>query len=800
MSRAGPAAALAVKSRTQLMAGDMDVTETVRAGQRQTQRSSPGSYDFVAMQTATTSLPAQPSLVRPGRQVQPPLAPIFSQDTSTSSSTRRSRGRPRKEGGQYQCDKCGQCLSSKQALKRHLAEYTITARDGQTKTELLCVVKDAATIKQLKAAKNVQSGQQRLQLTTPNNGMDSTAAATASIIDAPSLETDEFGFTPEPGDCIVPDAQTYFWTNDVLVRLPDRTQHGGTEGRMRLNAGLFHVPPEPCLNGARLTLSSFMLVPIFVWAPTYAEPRICQLFQPDGQAPCPVGGWAHSTTHQSWTSRYVHAEERHFWAYSKIHYCKDCSKRFAAWNPDSMAFWPVCVQRRLHRVIYIGRKSAVVRTLASRAIREAPLGMEMEHLAKEVNERKVAFWRALQAEYESRCSIDLQHPAALSIRGRVQPWPAFDSIQYGGRMLTAAIMRTCVGIHLAKRVKKITLRLQSYGGTVWSSDDAFKRCMRLSGPAVMDNTLGNEHHQIIGFWTVFSKATREMMSVGYGGVVRRYRLHGMPMPTVHYVDNPRQVQALLGGEPAIVPSLSDGSKYHSRNYLRYGNNIMICDNIASAIGCVAALRANIKNACIGFDIEWEYVPHTISATTDTDTTQRPTVLSFGTQDLVVILHMAKLRTVPTPFVEIMQDAAVLKVGANIGGDCKLIDRFFQIDTKPTTCVLHEAKQQLSSTSTGRWGLADVCDTVLCKKMSKDELLRCSFTNDQEHLTMDQQQYLAVDCVVPLLIHHAFSIASSTDSPTSRHISDSSGADDRVHAILYGFFVLTACEFSVRADL
>ena len=29
-------------------------------------------------------------------------------------------------------------------------------------------------------------------------------------------------------------------------------------------------------------------------------------------------------------------------------------------------------------------------------------------------------------------------------------------------------------------------------------------------------------------------------------------------------------------------------------------------------------------------------------------------------------------------------------------------------------------------------------------------------------------------------------SSSADSPTSRHISDSSGADDRVHAILYGF--------------
>ena len=28
--------------------------------------------------------------------------------------------------------------------------------------------------------------------------------------------------------------------------------------------------------------------------------------------------------------------------------------------------------------------------------------------------------------------------------------------------------------------------------------------------AVMDHTLGNEHKQIIGFYTVFSKATREM--------------------------------------------------------------------------------------------------------------------------------------------------------------------------------------------------------------------------------------------------------------------------------------------------
>ena len=41
------------------------------------------------------------------------------------------------------------------------------------------------------------------------------------------------------------------------------------------------------------------------------------------------------------------------------------------------------------------------------------------------------------------------------------------------------------------------------------------------------------------------------------------------MPSVHYVDNPRQVQMALGGDPAIVPSLSDGSKYRSKRYLRF---------------------------------------------------------------------------------------------------------------------------------------------------------------------------------------------------------------------------------------
>ena len=130
--------------------------------------------------------------------------------------------------------------------------------------------------------------------------------------------------------------------------------------------------------------------------------------------------------------------------------------------------------------------------------------------------------------------------------------------------MTASIVRTCVGKHAASKMRRITLKVQSLGGKIWSSDDAFKRAMRIrNAQAVMDHTLGNEHKQIIAFFTVFSKGTREMHNTCYPTIYRRYRLHDMELPITHYVDNPEEVQALLGREPAIIPSLSDGARFGS---------------------------------------------------------------------------------------------------------------------------------------------------------------------------------------------------------------------------------------------
>ena len=66
-----------------------------------------------------------------------------------------------------------------------------------------------------------------------------------------------------------------------------------------------------------------------------------------------------------------------------------------------MKHWPAHIQMRLTEEICIGRKSAVVRTLADRGERECPKGLEPGHFGAEIDERKVKHWKRMQTRYSS---------------------------------------------------------------------------------------------------------------------------------------------------------------------------------------------------------------------------------------------------------------------------------------------------------------------------------------------------------------------------------------------------------------
>jgi hypothetical protein len=88
------------------------------------------------------------------------------------------------------------------------------------------------------------------------------------------------------------------------------------------------------------------------------------------------------------------------------------------------------------------------------------------------------------------------------------------------------------------------------------------------------------------------------------------------------------VQMALGGSNPIAPSLSDGSKYRSKRYMRFDKQIWLCDTPNDVVGAAAALRAYLGGgiaasaSSIGIDIEWEYIPSSQPASGDSDRTQR----------------------------------------------------------------------------------------------------------------------------------------------------------------------------------
>ena len=261
---------------------------------------------------------------------------------------------------------------------------------------------------------------------------------------------------------------------------------------------------------------------------------------------------------------------------------------------------------------------------------------------------------------------------------------------------------------------------------------------------------------IAGFWTQFSKATREMMVEGYTGVYNRYRINGWKMPRVHYVDNPPQTQNIIG---PLIPSLSDGGKYRSKKYMRFNGLVSVCDTLQKVQSCVSMLCQQLvgplspERKAIGLDIEWEYLAALIQSG-DSDTTQAPTAIGFATNQCVVIVHTCRLGGVlPDAFKDLLKDPGIVKVGAALAGDCTRIEKFFDVKVEPQVDVLKQARDEITETTTGEWSLHAVCDTVLKNKMCKDTELRCSFVNSAlVTLDEDQKQYLALDCVVPLLLY------------------------------------------------
>jgi len=181
MSRAGPAAALALKTQSKLSAADNDLAATAAAGQALNAAAAaaaaaaapaaaaaaparPAAYDFQAMRIASASLPAQPAAVSSaGRRPSLPLAAYQGDFQPQGPQGGQGRGRPSDGTGAYKCEVCGKRFKQKGSITNyHMKEWDVVGADGVVTKERLCRTRDSVKIQLLEArgkAAQQQSGQ-----------------------------------------------------------------------------------------------------------------------------------------------------------------------------------------------------------------------------------------------------------------------------------------------------------------------------------------------------------------------------------------------------------------------------------------------------------------------------------------------------------------------------------------------------------------------------------------------------------------------------------------------------------------
>ena len=124
---------LALKARSAVSAGDINLAETAAAGLAAAAApasATAGTYNFDAIGRATNTLPAVPPRHSVGRPANQPLAPVFNRGSArarvTSSSSTRPRGRgrvakpPASGSGKrsYHCERCDGQFASLRAVRR----------------------------------------------------------------------------------------------------------------------------------------------------------------------------------------------------------------------------------------------------------------------------------------------------------------------------------------------------------------------------------------------------------------------------------------------------------------------------------------------------------------------------------------------------------------------------------------------------------------------------------------------------------------------------------------------------------
>lgn len=185
------------------------------------------------------------------------------------------------------------------------------------------------------------------------------------------------------------------------------------------------------------------------------------------------------------------------------------------------------------------------------------------------------------------------------------------------------------------------------------------------------------------------------------------------------------------------------SKYFNRSYKPYNKTTICgltdittclqCNNIVDNYNdcCITIPYRTLPHMCIGFDIEWKIQWQKNASPYPVSLLQ----LSTGHNTyLYQLIHIQQ--SIPTDLIRLLECSLIGKVGININGDIRMLDRDYNIRVKNAVELSYMYNTLLPIGYTRRWNLNDICHSIYNVELLKDKKIRmgnwerCPLNNEQ----------------------------------------------------------------------
>ena len=300
------------------------------------------------------------------------------------------------------------------------------------------------------------------------------------------------------------------------------------------------------------------------------------------------------------------------------------------------------------------------------------------------------------------------------------------------------------------------------GGVILKGDHSFKipnHMAKLGGSSAFTAlyTLCNEYEEIRLQLLVPTKSPTHLEKP-LKDMVASYNLYNHKQVELFFTDNvkgdhsvlERSIPSLERDMPTSPTPQSDNS-HHIPQHTRYLDlpptvNVEIIQSSAQACDAVQQIRNHLthptRELVVGFDCEWNFDRiHKVSS--------KVSLVQVACLDDVWLFRVDSSGGVPRALAQLINDPDVLKVGRNVTGDLKKLNRDYGIEWKGAL-ELGSFCRRRGAIERGTLGLSDISAIVLGGHLRKDSNTRLS-SWEQPVLREDQRTYAALDAWASLKI-------------------------------------------------